>query len=202
MVETKRKRLPAAERRAVIVEAAGRLFGDRGYDGARLDEIAAAAGVTKPILYRHFADKDALYLALLERHRDDLPTFAAAIEAEGPPEQRLRAVLDLWFAYAQSRSYAWQMLFRDSGGGPRIRAYRNEVHARARAVLIEIIRAQTQTPIPDRELEPLAELLSMGMASLVLRWIDEPALDREAIVDAMTRVWAAVLTAEVGTAQL
>ena len=197
----KRRRLPAAERRTVIREAAGRLFGERGYDGATLDEIAAAAGVTKPILYRHFADKQALYLALLERHRDDLPTFAAAIPEQGTPEQRLRAVLDLWFDYAQSRSFSWQMLFRDSGGGPRVRDFRNEVHARARAVLIEIIRAQTQTSIPDRELEPLAEMISMGMASLVLFWIDDPKRDREAIVDAMARVWAAVLTTEVAGAQ-
>src|SRR5688500_15637057 len=139
-----RKRLRAAERRAVIIEAAGRLFGGRGYDGARLDEIAAASGVTKPILYRHFADKQALYLAVLERHREDLPTFADAIPEEGAPEERLRAVLDLWFAYAQSRSYSWQMLFRDSGGGPLIRAFRGEVHARARDVLIAIIRAQAR----------------------------------------------------------
>ena len=196
----KRQRLPPAERRAVIVEAAGPLFGARGYDGATLDDIAAAAGVTKPILYRHFDDKQGLYLALLERHHEDLPTFAAAIPGEGSPEERLRAVLEVWFAYAQERSYSWQMLFRDSGGGPRVREYRSEVHARANAVLIEIIRAQSRTPIPEHELEPLAELLSMGMASLVLYWIDNPALDRQSIVDAMTRVWAAVLTTEVAGA--
>src|SRR4029450_3510389 len=45
---TPRQRLPVAERRTLIVEAAGRLFGERGYEGTRIDEIAAAAGVTKP----------------------------------------------------------------------------------------------------------------------------------------------------------
>ena len=200
MATARKTRLPATERRAVIIEAAGRLFGELGYDGARLDRIAAAAGVTKPILYRHFADKQDLYLTLLRRHRDDLSTFAPAIPDEGTPEQRLRAILELWFAYAQGRSYSWQMIFRDSGGGPRVRDFRKEVNARARAVLVEIIRTQTRVPIPDQELEPLAELLSMGMASLVLRWIDDPGLDAEAIVDAMTRVWAAVLTTEVGGA--
>src|SRR5215216_655869 len=48
---TTRQRLPVAERRTLIVEAAGRLFGERGYEGTRIDEIAAAAGVTKPIVY-------------------------------------------------------------------------------------------------------------------------------------------------------
>ena len=189
-------RLPVEERRGLIVEAAGRLFGDRGYEGARLDDVAAAAGVTKPVLYRHFESKRALYLALLARHRDDLASFAGAIPAEGPPEARLRAVLDVWFAYVEDHSYAWKMLFRDTGGGPEIQAFRLEVHARARAVLVEVIRSLSEVSIPRRELEPLAELMSMGMAGLVLWWIDDPGRSRQAIVDAMTRVWAGILAAE------
>jgi AcrR family transcriptional regulator len=191
--DTSRKRLPAAERRAVIVEAAGRLFGERGYDAARLDDVAAAAGVTKPVLYRHFADKQALYLALLARHRDDLASFAAAIPAHGTAQERLRAVLEVWLAYVETHHYQWTMLFRDSGGGPAIRAFRVEVHARARTVLIGLIDALSETPIPERELEPLAELMSMGMASLVLWWMDQPGVPREAVLDAMTRVWTRLL---------
>jgi AcrR family transcriptional regulator len=190
------KRLPTEERRVLIVEAAGRLFGERGYEATRLDDVAAAAGVTKPILYRHFDSKDELYLTLLERHRDDLGSFAGAIPAQGPPEERLRIVLELWFAYVEAHSYAWKMLFRDSGGSPEIQAFRIDVHARARAVLVEMIRSLTEVPIPQRELEPLAELMSMGMASLVLWWMDNPGASRQAIVDAMTRVWAGLLIAE------
>ena len=190
---TTRKRLPTAERRALIVEAAGRLFGERGYDATRLDDVAAAAGVTKPVLYRHFDDKQALYLALLARHRDDLPGFATAMPAHGTVEARLRAVLEVWLAYVETHAYQWKMLVRDSGGGPEIRAFRVEVHARARAVLAGLIGALSETPIPPRELEPLAELLSMGMASLVLWWMHEPGVSREALLDAMTRVWAGLL---------
>jgi AcrR family transcriptional regulator len=189
-----RKRLPSNERRATIVEAAGRLFGERGYDATRLDDIAAAAGVTKPILYRHFDGKQALYLALLERHRDDLASFAAVIPDEGTPEQRLRPVLELWLDYVEARSYAWKMLFRDSGGGPEIAAFRLEVNARARAVLEGIIASMSRARIPRRELEPLAELMSMGMAALVLRWIEGSGVSRAAILDAMTRVWVGVLS--------
>ena len=101
------KRLPTEERRVLIVEAAGRLFGEQGYEATRLDDVAAAAGVTKPILYRHFASKKALYLALLERHRDDMGSFAAAIPGVGPREERLRAILEFWFAYVEAHSYAW-----------------------------------------------------------------------------------------------
>jgi AcrR family transcriptional regulator len=195
MAETaERKRLGGEERRATIIDAAGPLFGERGYDRVRLDQIAAAAGVTKPILYRHFTDKQALYLALLERHRDDLEGFIGAIPEEGSDEQRLRAVVEIWIDYVETHSYAWRMIFRDSGGGPRVRAFRREVNARARAVLVEVIRTQSRVAIPRRELEPLAELMSMGMASLVLWWLEHPRVSRAAIVDAITRVWVGLLT--------
>ena len=196
MKEATTRRLPGAERRAVIVEAAGRLFGEHGYDDTRLDDVAAAAGVTKPILYRHFDSKKALYLALLERHRDDLPTFTGFIPPEGEPEERLRAVLEVWLAYVEAHSYAWRMLFRDSGGDAEIKAFRLDVHARARAVLVEIIRGFGERPIPRRELAPLAELMSMGMGSLVVWWLENPGVPRGAILDAMTRAWAGLLAPE------
>jgi len=194
-----RRRLAPEERRRLIVEAAGRLFGERGYDGTRLDAVAAAAGVTKPVLYRHFADKRALYLALLERHRADLGSFAGAVPAEGPLEARLRAVLEVWLDYVQAHSYAWRMLFRDTGGGEEVRAFRVEVHAEARTVLAGMIRhLAAPAAIPERELEPLAELLSMGMASLVLWWIETPGVEREAVLDAIARVWTGLLTPRAG----
>jgi AcrR family transcriptional regulator len=187
-------RLPPAERRALILDAAGRLFGAHGYDAARLEEIATAAGVTKPILYRHFASKQDLYLALLARHGDDLPTFTAGLLLEGDVHARMRAVLDGWFSYVEAHAYSWRMLFRDRGGGPEVQAARDLVHRRARAVLTELIATTAGDRIATREHEPLAEMLSMGMASLVLWWLDDPAAERDAIVDAMTRAWAGVLS--------
>ena len=194
-VRTTRRRLSVEKRRELIVEAAGRLFGERGYDGTRLDDVAAAAGVTKPVVYRHFDSKRELYLALLARHRDDLGTFAGLIPDEGSERDRLRAVLEAWLAYVETHSYAWGMLFRDTGGGPDIQAFRQEVHDQARRVLVEMIRSLSQVRIPTRELEPLAELMSMGMASLVLWWMENPGTSRRALVDAMTRAWAGLLAA-------
>ena len=172
--------MPGLERRALIVESAGRLFGRRGYDGTRL--------------YRHFDSKKALYLALLERHRDDLSRFAEIIPAEGPLEERVRAVLTVWVAYVETHAYAWRMLFRDSGGDDEVHAFRVEVHARARAVLVETIRELREEPVPPRELEPLAEMMSMGMAAVVLWWLDHPRASRAAVLDAITRAWTGLLS--------
>jgi len=52
-----RRRLPPDQRRALIEDAAARLFAERGYAATKREDIAAAAGVTKPILYRHFDNK-------------------------------------------------------------------------------------------------------------------------------------------------
>ena len=59
-------RLPAAERRLALIETAIRVFSDGSYRGTTTSEIARAAGVSEPILYRHFASKRDLYLAALD----------------------------------------------------------------------------------------------------------------------------------------
>src|SRR3954471_2588621 len=59
-------RLPAAERRAALIEIAIRVFSDGSYRGTTTAEIAREAGVSEPILYRHFASKRELYLAALD----------------------------------------------------------------------------------------------------------------------------------------
>jgi AcrR family transcriptional regulator len=67
-----RKRLPASERKKVILDAALSAFVEFGYHGALMDTIAERAMVTKPILYRHFPSKVSLLLALLDRAGEDL----------------------------------------------------------------------------------------------------------------------------------
>ena len=97
------------------------------------------------------------------------------IHAEGDGDERLRAVLEVWLTYVEAHSYAWRMLFRDIGGGPEVEAFRLEVHARARAVLVGIIRTLSEVPIRGASSSPLAELMSMGMASVVLWWMENPS---------------------------
>lgn len=60
-------RLPAAQRREQLLDTAARLFAIHGYAGATTAEIAKAAGVTEPIIYRHFESKRDLFIALIER---------------------------------------------------------------------------------------------------------------------------------------
>jgi AcrR family transcriptional regulator len=186
-----RTRLAADERRALILEAAGRLFGERGYEGVTLDRIAAAAGVTKPVLYRHFASKKALYLALLERHQADLPRFFERVPADLPLDARIEAILETWFAYVAEHGYAWRMLFRDTGGDDEIRAFRLGTQDRAREVLAGFLRGQKG--VRRRDAEPLAEFLRAGGAGLALWSLDHPEVPRADLVASAKRILSAVV---------
>jgi AcrR family transcriptional regulator len=188
MARATQKRLPADERRALIVEAAGHLFGQRGYAGTTLDDIAAAANVTKPMLYRHFDSKKALYLALLARHRDDLPRFAAEVASDVSPESRVEAILDSWLQYVEQHGYAWRMLFRDTTGDEEIQAFRLAVQARAREVMAALLEQEPEISVPPQAVEPLAEFLRAGGAGLALWWLDHPEVPRAVLLDALIAI--------------
>jgi AcrR family transcriptional regulator len=186
------KRIPADERRALILREAGRLFARHGYAGTRLEDVAAAAEVTKPIVYRHFESKKALYMALLAKHRDDLPTFVEHADNGAPPDADpaalVRAILEHWFDYVRENQHAWLMLFRDSSGDEDIRTLRRDVSLRAREVLAGFIAEQAGSRIPAHEVEPTAEVLSSGLAGLVLWWIDHPQVEKPVLVDVAARI--------------
>ena len=81
-------RLPAAERRAGLVDAALRVFAEGSYDGATTAEIARAAGVSEPILYRHFGSKRDLYVACLDEMWQRLRgTVEEILAAEPDPRE-------------------------------------------------------------------------------------------------------------------
>lgn len=62
-----RRRLPRAERRAQLLSVATSKFGERGYHPTSMDDIAEAAGVTKPVLYQHFSSKEDLYISVIQQ---------------------------------------------------------------------------------------------------------------------------------------
>jgi AcrR family transcriptional regulator len=77
--------------REYLLKAAEQVFGERGYHGASLDEVAAVAGFTKGAVYSNFKNKDDLFLALLEsRYEQEMELLKEILDsAEGPPEAQL-----------------------------------------------------------------------------------------------------------------
>lgn len=179
-----RRRLPKAERRQVLEEAASRLFAEHGYAETRLDDIAAAAGVTKQLLYQHFPSKKALHLALLAKHRDEiLGRLTNSMSTPGRLADRLPRVLDDWFAYVEENPYASALLFRDTTGDPEVQAFYRDNHAAARAANVALLRAEPELRIPEDRLEPLAELMRSATTGLAVWWGDHPKVPRTTIVD-------------------
>jgi AcrR family transcriptional regulator len=184
-------KLPWNERRQLIVEAASRLLATRGYANTSIDAVAAQAGVTKPIVYRHFGSKKKLHLALLALHRDELlGTLAEAMQAPGTLAQRVPRAAEAWFAYVEAHPYAGAMLFRDTTGDPEVRRFYEGMQATARSAVAALIAAEQEFAVPEPLVEPLAEMVRAPLAGLAIWWAEHPALPRSAIVRvAVNAVW-------------
>lgn len=107
-------RLPRDERRGQLLIAASEVFVDRGYHAAGMDEIAERAGVSKPILYQHFASKLELYLAVLARHVDNLVSgVRQALRTTTDNRQRLRAAVQAFFDFIEHDGQGYRLIFEN-----------------------------------------------------------------------------------------
>ena len=130
--------------------AAHGLFAERGYAAVTMDEIAAAVGVTKPLLYNYFGNKEQLYIACMERAGDSLTaTVAEAVADSANPGEALGAGVRAFFAFLDSDRAAWAVLFDETlprGGevADRVGDYRG--------VIVELVSGSllAQLPRPPR----------------------------------------------------
>jgi TetR/AcrR family transcriptional regulator len=113
------RRDPAATRRKLLT-AARLEFARHGFAGARVDEIAARAGVNKQLVYHHFGDKDALYLAVLEWVYADIREQERQLNLEGlPPEKAIRKLIEASFDYLATNPDFIVLLNDENRGGAR-----------------------------------------------------------------------------------
>jgi len=113
---TPRKRLTGEERRAAILDAALEVFSKRGYHATSIDDIAREGGVSKALIYEHFASKHDLYGELLEQHAGELfSVLAEAIsEAGTTASARLAEGFEAFYGFVEEHGVAWRMLFREA----------------------------------------------------------------------------------------
>ena len=110
-------RLPAAERRRQLLGTAVEVFGGRGFHAASMDDVARAAGVTKPVLYQHFRSKRDLYREILEDVGEQLlGIIAATVVPAEPPHRQVEQAFTAYFRFVADHPSAFGLLF---GGGPR-----------------------------------------------------------------------------------
>jgi AcrR family transcriptional regulator len=110
-----RSRLPRAERERQMLATAHALFAERGYAAVTMDEVAAAVGVTKPLLYTYFGNKERLYLECMKPAGDALlATVLEAIEQTSTPSDALRSGIHAFFAFIDEDRSAWRVLFDET----------------------------------------------------------------------------------------
>jgi AcrR family transcriptional regulator len=170
-----RSRLPRAERERQMLETAHALFAERGYAAVTMDEVAAAVGVTKPLLYTYFGNKDRLYLACMRPAGDALlKTVVAAIGATSTPTAALRSGIHAFFAFIDADRSAWRVLFDETlpAGGEVARGvldYRERLEGLVTAALLDQIPPGRGGRRARAEVAALSAAL-LGAAEALGRW--------------------------------
>ncbi|MCU1454841.1 MAG: TetR family transcriptional regulator [Acidimicrobiales bacterium] len=180
-----------AERRASLLDAAISVVRRDGA-GVSMEAMAAAAGVTKPILYRHFGDRDGLIMAMAGQFAQALTdrlaeTFSAEADAYVDPRERLRAGIEAYVSFIDSDTELYRFLVQhDSrGGGQATISMADEVARRVAVVLGETLAAQGRDSGP-------AEAWAYGIVGMIQMagdwWVERQTMTRSRLVDELTRL--------------
>jgi AcrR family transcriptional regulator len=191
MASTRRRRMPAAQRREVILGAAEGTFARCGYHGASLDDVAHAAGVSKALIYEHFTSKRELHASLLDaRAAEIFARLEAGAERGESGEQRLRGGIDAFLGWVEEHREAWRALFRDAAD-PEVAALVARLQGQATGVIAALVASDPDAPAelvgdgPERALriEIHAQLLSGAVQSLATWWEERCDVPRVVLVD-------------------
>jgi len=191
---TKRRLLRTEERRAQILEAASRAFARGGYAATSMDDVAAEAGITRLIVYRHFSSKEALYRAVLtavaDRLRDE---FLAGVSEPGRDEGWIHRMM---LAVARENPDGFRLLMVHATREAQFAVHHDEWEAKARSV--------ADTMIGDRLDDPAlrawaTRTIVAGLVESVLAWLDcGPARRDEEFVERSSAALRAMYRAGAG----
>ncbi len=111
------RRLPRAVREQQMLDAAVRVFSRRGFHAASVDEIAEAAGISKPMVYAYLGTKEELFIACLDREGVRLMEAVAAAAGEDlAPDEQLWRGLRAFFGFVAAHRDGWTVLYRQARG--------------------------------------------------------------------------------------
>ena len=186
----RRRRLRAEERRESILSAANTVFGQRGYDTVRIDDVAAAAGISKALIYEHFRSKQELYAELMNRAAlemlDRIVSAGSEPDAEGGA-RRLERGATAGFSFVAEKPEAFQMFVRDVTD-PEIAKQQAALRRGAVAAMVGLMEmepVQTRTGLERRHLEQLAEMVVGGFYALGDWWLRNNEADVSELVSMM-----------------
>lgn len=167
-------RLSRQDRMEQTLNVAHHLFSQKGYAAVTMEEVAVAVGVTKPLLYNYFGNKERLYIACIERSGETLlAMIGEAVAAVDGPGDALRAGLRAFFDFVDADRAAWAVLFDETSA--HLGAVAQRV-AEYRRMLVDIVASTLLAQLPPRrreaariEVEALSAAL-LGAAEALARW--------------------------------
>jgi AcrR family transcriptional regulator len=174
-------------RRQELLDAADRLI-RRGGPAFSMDEMASEAGITKPVLYRHFGDKDGLHEALAERYIHELKAALRPAAETTDPRLRLAATIDAYLSYVEREPDRYRFLLaaaEQPRTAPLVAAFRREYIGNC---------AFTSAGKLDRAgldpgfAEPWAQCVSGMIRAAGASWLETRSLPRARLVEYLTTV--------------
>jgi AcrR family transcriptional regulator len=184
-----RRRISAASRRELLLAAALAEFGRRGYHLTQMEHVAAAAGVSKGLLYQHFGSKEELFAAVCVAITDDFAArFAAAVTGADSSVDRVRAAVAIVLDYATEQPASWSVVLRHVDK-PEVGIELGGVRERLGAAIAEVMLGRVggdarRRAAARRTVTLLVPLVTGALFGLVSWWLEHPETPR-ARVEAM-----------------
>lgn len=170
--DEKPSRLKASARRAQLIEVGRRVFAERGYEAASVEEIAERAKVSKPIVYEHFGGKEGLYAVIVDREMEHVVARITEAISTGSPRERLERAALAFLTYVKEHPDGFAVLTRDapvesaSGG---MSGLLNEVADR----VSKVFAADFKKAGYDAKAAPIYAHALVGMVTFVGQWWTE-----------------------------
>ena len=190
-----RKKVPRVVREREMLEVAGRVFAQRGFHAASMEEIAEGAGVSKPMIYNYFGSKEGLYFAYIElAGQRMLARMRNAVQAAGErAEERLWASALAFFGHVDDNRDEWSVLFGElaSRGAPfsrEVSGIRAAISDGTAALFDEVLDGTGLSPEQIGGTEPLAHAFVGAGESLANWWLDHPEESQAAMAARLMNV--------------
>lgn len=179
-----RRRLTSASRREQLLSVALDEFGRRGFHLTQMEHVAAAAGVSKGLLYQHFESKEELFAAVTASIVGGLSTeLHASAKPSDPGLDRMRVLVKTLFDFATDQPSAWAVIIRHFDKpevGDELRGLRDDLGA----IIVDLMLVNRRNnPTRLAAAEPMvtlfAPIVTGGLMSLISWWLDHPQVPRE-----------------------
>ncbi|MFD3654153.1 TetR family transcriptional regulator [Streptomyces sp. 24-1644] len=166
---TRRVRMTGKERREQLLDIGRTLFADKGFEGTSVEEIAARAGVSKPVVYEHFGGKEGLYAVVVDREMRQLLDMVTSALTAGHPRELLEQAAFALLDYIETYTDGFRILVRDSPVAQSTGTFASLISDIATQVE-DILGLEFKARGFEPKLAPLYAQALVGMVALTGQW--------------------------------